>query len=83
MTPKGRACYHFSHLGHHSNSVRDLIDQIASGIKEAVIIEWDTWTIMESFDAVAHDSLFHHDEHYAKKYGSLIVVHDVSPEVSI
>ena len=83
MTHKGPTCYNFSHLGHYSNSVRYLIDQIALGIKEAVITKRDTWTIMEPFDAVTHDSLFYHDEHYAKKCGPLIVVHDVSPEVSI
>ena len=38
---------------------------------------------MESLDDVAHDSLFHHDEHYATKYEPLLVVQDVSPEVSI
>ena len=83
MTHEGQTCYHFSHLGHHSNSVRDLIDQIALSIEEAVITEWDTWTIVESFDIVAHDSLFHHDGHYAKKCKLFIVVHDISLEVSI
>ena len=83
MTHEGRACYHFSHLEHHRNSIRDLIDQIASGIKEVVIIKQNTWTIMESFDFIAHDSLFHHDEHYGKKCGPLIVVHNASSEISI
>ena len=83
MNHEGRACYHFSHLGHHSNSVRDLIDQIALGIREAVIIERDTWTIVESFDDVSNDKLFHHDEHYTKKSGPLIVVYNVSPKVSM
>ena len=61
-------------LEHYSNSVRDLIDQIALSIKEEVITERDMWTIVESFNVVAHNSLFHHDEHYAKKCRPLIVV---------
>ena len=73
----------FQSLGHHSNSVQDMIDQIALGIKEAIITEWDTWTIVKSFDVIVHDSLFHHNEHYIKKCEPLIVVHDISPEVSI
>ena len=78
-----RSGYHFNHLGHHSNSVRDLINQITSGIREAIIIERDTWTIVESFEAVTQDSLFHHDERYAKKCEPPIVVHVVSLEISM
>ena len=53
MTHEDWACYYFSHLGYYSNSVRDLIDQINSSIREAIITERDTWIIVESFDAIA------------------------------
>ena len=61
VTHEGQTCYHFSHLGRGSNSARELIDQVASGVRKAVIIERNTWTVVEPFDAVVHDSLFHHD----------------------
>ena len=70
-----------SHLGHRSTWDKELVEQVASGIRELVINELNKWTIVEPLDTIAHDPLFHHDKHYTRNCGPLIAVHNVPPTI--